>query len=119
MVEKILRKNKWKVVQIYTAEAPEHYMKYQDTREWLTETNDDLMPIRINRKCTKLIISITGAGATTKNDKTQKEKKDEKQTALNQSETTHFSDTFDMINHAVLKLKRIKIVNSSGRVAVR
>lgn len=119
MVEKILRKNRWKVVQIYTAEAPEHYMKYQDTREWLTESNEDVMPIRINRKCTKLIISITGSGATTKNDKTQKEKKDEKQTGLNQAETTHFSDTFDMTNHAVFKLKRIKVVNSSGRVAVR
>lgn len=119
MVKKILRRNKWKVVIIYTAEAPEHYMKHQDTREWLTEKNEEFMPIRINQRCTKLIISITGSGATTKNGKTQKLKTDEKQQRLNQAETTHFSDTFDMVNHAVLKLKRIKVVNSTGKVAVR
>ena len=119
MVKKILKRNKWKVIYIYTAEAPEHYMKHQDTREWLTEKDEDCMPIRISYKCTKLIISITGSGATTKNGKTQKVKADEKHTTLNQSETTHFSDTFDMANHAILKLKRIKVVNTTGKVAVR
>lgn len=119
MVKKILKKNGWKVIEVYTGEAPEHYMKHQDTREWLTEVNSD-MPIRINKRCTKLIISITGTAATTKNGKTQKLKDDEKHhLTLNQSETTHFSDVFDMINHAVLKLKRIRLVNTSGKVALR
>jgi hypothetical protein len=121
MVKKILKRkpNGWKVVEIYTGEAPEHYMKHQDTREWLTEADPKIMPIRINGRCTKLLVSIQGAAATTKNGKTQKEKKDEKQGSLDQSETTHFSDTFDMINHAVLKMKRIKHVSSSGKIAVR
>jgi len=119
MVKRILRKNGWKVVNVYTAEAPEHYMKHQDTREWLSEKDEFTTPIRINAKCTKLIISITGTGATTKNGKTQKQKADEKHLTLDQSETTHFSDVFDMINHAVLKLKRIKIVNSAGKIALR
>lgn len=119
MVKKILRKNKWKVIDVYTGEAPEHYMKHQDTREWLLENDDNDMPIRISKRCTKLIISITGSGATTKNGKTQKQKLDEKHLTLNQSETTHFSDVFDVINHAVLKLNRIRVVNSTGKVAVR
>lgn len=119
LVKKILRKNKWKVIDVYTAEAPEHYMKHQDAREWLTENDQNNMPIRINAKCTKLIISITGTAATTKNGKTQKLKTDEKHLTLDQSETTHFSDVFDMINHAVLKLKRIRLVNTAGKVAVR
>lgn len=119
MVKKILRKNKWRVIDIYTSETPEHYMKHQDTREWLTEQDQSTMPIRINKRCTKLIISITGSAAITKNSKTQKLKTDEQQLTLDQSETTHFSDTFDMINHAVLKLKMIKLVNSSGKIAMR
>ncbi len=118
MVKKILRRNKWKVIDIYTGEAPEHYMKHQDSREWLTEKHTEL-PIRINKRCTKLIISITGTAATTKNGKTQKLKTDERHQTLNQAETTHFSDVFDMINHAVLKLKRIRLVNTAGKVAMR
>ena len=119
IVKKILKRNKWKVIDVYTAEAPEHYMKHQDSREWLTEKNDDNLPIRINNRCTKLIISITGTAATIKNGKTQKLKTDEKHHNMDQSETTHFSDTFDMINHAVLKLRRLKVVNSAGKVAMR
>lgn len=119
MVKKILKKNRWKVVDVYTGEAPEHYMKHQDTREWLTEKDDSRYPIRVSTACTKLIISITGSAATIKNGKTQKLKTDEKHRTLNQSETTHFSDVFDMINHAVIKMNRIKIVNGLGKVVVR
>lgn len=119
MVKRILKRNKWKVVEIYTAEAPEHYMKHQDTREWLSEKTDNDMPIRINRRCTKLRISITGTAAVTKDGKTKKKKNDEKQLSLDQSETTHFSDTFDMINHAVLKLKRINLKAIGAKMALR
>jgi hypothetical protein len=119
MVKRILRKNRWKVIDVYTAEAPEHYMKHQDAREWLTEKNANVMPIRIHTRCTKLITSIIGSAATTKNGVTKKLKTDEQHQTLNQSETTHFSDTFDMINHAVLKLRRIRVVNTAGKVAVR
>lgn len=119
MVKKILKKNGWRVIDVYTGEAPEHYMKHQDAREWLTEKDDRTMPIRINARCTKLITSIIGSAATTKNGKTQKMKRDEQHLTLNQSETTHFSDVFDMINHAVLKMKRIRTVNSAGGIAVR
>lgn len=121
MVRRILKKkeNGWKVIDVYTGELPEHYMKHQDTREWLTEKDDNTLPIRIHTRCTKLIISITGAAAIMKNGKTQKQKDDEKNAQLDQSETTHFSDDFDQLNHAVLKLKRIRIVNSTGKVAIR
>jgi hypothetical protein len=119
MVKKILRKNGWKVIDVYTGEVPEHYMKHQDTREWLTHSDAGTMAIRIHRRCTKLIISITGAAAETKNGQTKKRKKDETEATLDQSETTHFSDCFDMINHAVLKLRRIKQISTTGRAVVR
>lgn len=119
MVKKILKKNGWRVIDVYTAEVPEHYMKYQDTREWLSRKDKSTMPIRINVRCTKMIMSIMGAAVEIKNGKTQKKKSDEKEQTLNQSETTHLSDDFDMTNHAVLKLKMIKLVNTSGKIAVR
>jgi len=119
IVKKILKRNNWKVIDVYTAEAPEHYMKYQDSRQWLTGDYNDAPAIRISKRCTKLIISITGSAATIKNGKTQKLKTDERHSNMDQSETTHFSDTFDMINHAVLKLKRVRVVNTLGKIALR
>jgi hypothetical protein len=103
---------------IYTAQAPEHYQKQADTKEWLKNEKGDVMDIRINLdRCKKLVISISGAEAVTTNGKTKKQKKYEdtvKYPNLDQSETTHFSDAFDMINHAVLKLKRIVNGGSGG-----
>lgn len=119
MVRKILKANHWKVIDVYTGELPDHYMKHQDTGEWLTEKDQTMLPIRIHTRCTKLIISITGTAAITKSGKTQKHKTDEKETTLDQSETTHFSDDFDQLNHAVLKLKKIRIINPTGKVAMR
>lgn len=119
LVKKILRRNGWKVIEVYTGEAPEHYMKHQDCRDWFTESDPSAPAIRIHARCTKLRASITGASARTINGKTKKDKKDEQNSTLNQSETTHFSDVFDMINHAVLKLKMIRQVNGSGKVALR
>lgn len=117
MVKKILKRNGWKIIEIYTGKAPDHYQKYQDTRQWLTDNNT--MPIRINKKCKKLIISITGAAAISKNGETKKDKSGEQEPTLDQSETTHFSDTFDMINYAVLKLRLIKRGSQAARVSSR
>jgi hypothetical protein len=59
-----LRKNKWRVISIYTAQAPEHYQKQADTKEWLKNEKGDVMDIRINLdRCKKLDISISGAEA--------------------------------------------------------
>jgi hypothetical protein len=77
-------------------------------REWLLESI---------RRGPKLITSITSAAAKTMNGKTEKDKEFEntkKYPGLDQSETTHFSDCFDMINHAVLKLNRVRFSSAGG-----
>lgn len=110
-----LRKNRWSVVSVYTGQAPEHFDKYNNTKSWLQADSTE-MPIRVNLdKCVKMDISIKGAEAITRKkgntSVTRKQKKYEDSEAypkLDQSETTHFSDVFDMINHAVIKLKKIK-----------
>jgi hypothetical protein len=112
IVSKILRKNKWSVVMVYSGKAPEHYFKYSNTAEWLKHEDANVPAILINaRRCPKMITSITNAAAKTTNGKTEKNKDYENTTqwpGMDQSETTHFSDCFDMKNHAVLFLKKIK-----------
>lgn len=115
----VLKKNGWHVIDIYTGQAPDHYIKYTDTNDWLEHKDVGAYQISINRRCKKLIISITGSPAKTKNGKTEKDKKSEQEPTLDQSETTHFSDTFDMTNHAVLKLKMIKPLGESKGLGIR
>lgn len=112
MVIGILRRKRWQVVEIWTGKQPGHYQKYINTKEWLKGVGNN-MPIRINAvKCPKTIISITSAPAKIKGNQTIKDKSSEEKSNLDQSETTHFSDTFDMVTHAVLSLKRIKTVST-------
>lgn len=112
IVTKTLRRNGWRVVEVYTGLAPTHFDKYNDTKAWLKNEKKETLDIYFNQvRCRKLIRSITSAGATVKGGKTEKEKKYEntsKYPNMDQSETTHFSDAFDMITHGVLKLNRIR-----------
>lgn len=109
-----LENNDWTVWEVYTGAQPGHFQKYVDTMEWMENKNGEHMDIRINRKrCKKLIISITGAAAVTIGKETKKYKKPEIDDSLDQSETTHFSDCFDMNNDAVLKQKLITEIMES------
>lgn len=115
IVVKILKKNHWRVIKCYTGKAPDHYSKYIDTMQWLKHEDITVPEIRINSRCKKLIISITNSAAKTSAGKTEKNKEHEntiKYPTLDQSETTHFSDDFDMCNNAVLKLNKIRIYSS-------
>lgn len=113
MVVKKLKHNKWRVVKVYTGKAPDHWTKYSNTSDWLKHSDSTLPIVLMNaHRCTKTIISITNSAATTQSGKTEKNKKYEDTTKyrnMDQSETTHFSDCFDMSNHAVLSLRKIKI----------
>jgi hypothetical protein len=112
IVKKELIANKWKVIDRFTGQAPGHYQKYSDTSDWLEHKDAADLPIRMHAvRCRKLIKSITGSPAKTTAGKTEKDKKYESTSTypdLDQSETTHGSDAFDMINDAVLKQKLIK-----------
>lgn len=118
VVIKKLRQNGWRVIPVYTSAAPEQYQKYVDTQEWLKNEKGMTVDIRINLDtCIKLDRSLKSTEAVSENGKTKKQKKFEntiKYPLLDQSETTHFSDTFDMINHGVIKLKRIVSGNARG-----
>lgn len=118
-----LEKHGWDVVQVYTGQAPDHYQKHNDTVDWMTNTERTNLDIRINKRCVKLITSINNAGARTTGhgteQKTQKDKRPETNKELDQSETTHFSDAFDMILDAVLKQKLITGTSDSHSFGFR
>jgi hypothetical protein len=120
IVTDVLKKNRWSVQEVYTGHAPGHFQKYMDTRTWLQPDAEGRVQIMINRKrCPKLIISVTGSAARTHRGKTEKVKSGEQEASLDQSETTHFSDAFDMINHGVLKLKMVRTVVEPRRASAR
>lgn len=110
ILKDVFRKFRWNVIDVYTGKQPDHFQKYTDTKKWLSE-NLPSNRILINKeKCNKTIISIISAEAESKDNKTRKVKKYEdtnRYPNLDQSETTHFSDVFDMINDAVIKQKKI------------
>ena len=123
IVKSKLRANGWRVVMIYTGKAPDHYLKYSRTTEWLKHADPTLPAVMINRdRCPKMITSITNSGAKTSSGKTEKNKMYEdtiRYPTLDQATTTHFSDTFDMVNHAVLFLKMIKAIAGRKSVSTR
>jgi hypothetical protein len=123
IVKDELKKCGWTVVDIYTGQAPGHFQKYNDTKDWMEEKDPKTLPIRIHRtRCAKLIKSIKGAPAKTSAGKTEKDKRYENTTKypdLDQSETTHPSDAFDMTNDAVLKHKLIKSTELTIPLAFR
>jgi hypothetical protein len=120
IVKKILRLGNWDVTDVYTGKQPGHYQKYIDTKEWMENKNGDSMDIRINKRCDKLITSISGSAAKIgPKKKTIKDKSGELETDLDQSETTHFSDTFDQCNDAVLKQKLITYIQQKTPLGFR
>lgn len=114
-----LERNGWTVWEVYTGQAPEHYQKHADTIDWMNHSNEEDLEIKINVRCKKMIISITGSGAKIEGKKTIKDKSGERIKELDQSETTHFSDAFDMINDGVLKKKLVREIGERSSFVFR
>lgn len=112
----VLKKNRWNVVKVYIGRMSDHYSRYTNTSDWLKHDDASLPPVFINSlRCRKLITSISNSAAKVANGKTEKNKEYENTTrypSLDQSGTTHFSDTFDMCNHAVLHLRKLRPTNT-------
>lgn len=120
IVKKKLEDHGWYVMPIDTGQAPRHYQKYTDSIEWMTNENDEHMDILVNKlRCPKMIKSIEDARATTVGKETKKDKKPETDKSLDQSETPHFSDAFDMITDAVLKQRLINSTPGYNHFAFR
>jgi hypothetical protein len=119
IVKRVLVANGWRVHEIYTGRQPGHYQRFMDTKAWFINEKGLSMDILMHAdRCSKLIKSIERAAAKIgRKGETEKDKRHENTTQypdLDQSETTHFSDVFDMILDAVLKKKLIITIGSGG-----
>lgn len=121
IVIKSFKKNGWKVSDIYMGDAPDQSVKYEQIKKILKEGETGMLRVRANiNRCKHTILSLKNAEAITKYGKTQKNKTDEKDKDIDQSITTHFSDTFDQLLWAVIVLKLIHTSNGQGaRITVR
>jgi hypothetical protein len=95
------RSRGWNVVDTYIGVPPEHYMKFEKMKTWMTATDDQDKIVRFNADtCPKTLISMQGSGAIMERGKTKKDKKYElthRYPSVDQTETTHFSDCVDQM----------------------
>lgn len=93
----ILRSRGWTVIPVYIGQAPSHHKRYLF---WGIALSDDKrMPhIQINKHNSKvLLISMLHAGVKEGRNGFEKDKRPERNTNIDQSETTHPSDAADTL----------------------
>lgn len=93
-----LRDNGWRVYPHYCGQAPKHETKYNEWARVLKDQGGEDYRIRFNRgNCKYLLISMGQAELKQSNGKFGKNKNNERNLNLDQSETTHFSDAGDTL----------------------
>jgi cell fate (sporulation/competence/biofilm development) regulator YlbF (YheA/YmcA/DUF963 family) len=112
----------WAVQEIYTGQQLEHFDRYQKIKARMEEKSKDNFAMRFNRtQCTFTLLSMQGAGTTSINGVTKKDKKYEnvrRYPEADQRETTHFSEVVDQIDYAVNELKIIAPGGEAGGISV-
>jgi hypothetical protein len=94
----VLEARGWQVTPIYIGQAPLHHGKYILWQMALKGDDPRLPKPRFNKtNCKYLIISMEQAEVTTGKTGFEKDKRNEKNKALPQEETTHFSDAADTL----------------------
>jgi hypothetical protein len=123
IVKNRLTKHSWHPTEIYTGQAPDHYLKYERIKYYLTNKASQPLRIRINKKSTHLLKSLGNAKATIDSrGRTKKDKRFEDTSRfpeVDQRNTTHFSDVFDLIVWGVNELQVVKLTSSGSGVSFR
>lgn len=89
-------KNGWNIIQHYIGQAPDHDIKFENIKKWLS--NDTEYAVRLNEvTCNDLIKSIEQSPSIMVKGKTAKDKKTEQDNNFPAQESTHGSDAFDML----------------------
>lgn len=112
----VLEANRWAVDEVYI-EQPDHDIKYEEMRTILQ--TDGAQSVMINRDTTKYLVkSLNGAGTLTgSGGRTQKDKRAEKNLNIPAEEGTDYSDAFDQLIWAGVKLD-VLYVEMAGTGAV-
>jgi hypothetical protein len=103
----------WSVVEVFTGDAPDHDIKQEAFKKWFRNQTDKA--IRMNEGRNEFLKkSIDKTDAVLVNGKTKKDKSTEKSKKVPQEESTHYSDTFDMIIWGVLELDLVPMSDDPG-----
>ena len=93
----------WRVIMHYTGDAPDHDIKFENIKKWLTQKSD--YAIRVNEiTCDQLIKSIEQSPAITSGGVTKKDKRTEKNINFPAEDSTHGSDAFDQVLWGIFEL---------------
>lgn len=91
-------KHQWSVHQNYIGQQPGHDYRYRLFNKIFGSGGDKIPRVTINRtNCTKLIYALQGAELKTGRNGFEKNKTDERNLRLDQSETTHATDGLDTL----------------------
>lgn len=97
-VRATLSKHKWKVLDNYIGQTPSHDFRYRLMNKIFTGGDDRLPTVLINRNnCSKLIQGIQGTEVKNGIKGFEKNKSDEKNQLIDQSEITHGTDAMDTL----------------------
>lgn len=112
-----LRQAGWVVIPMYTRSAPLHRDKYNMYGHLLTEDGYYSRRLRVNREnCPDLITSINQSPAEMGKDGFQKNKTSEKDPKFPAQESTHYSDTLDMLVWGLLESKVQYVAMQTGGI---
>lgn len=93
-----LSKAGWSVKRMYTGQAPTHESKYRMYGKLLQEPNEFGRVLRLNREnCSNLITSVNRAGVTKGKNGFEKDKSTEHDEKFPAEDSTHYSDSMDML----------------------
>lgn len=105
------KKNGWIVREVYTADTPTQYDKYQKINQRLAEPGNSYQVMINTDRCPWTITSMRAANTMVASGETRKDKEYEntkRHPNVDQRATTHFSDTFDQLEWAVNELHFVK-----------
>ena len=106
--------NGWDVIEHYTGGAPGQDIKFENIKKWLLNRGEYAVMINELTGSGQMISSIEQTPAITSGDKTAKDKRTEKKLDFPAEDSTHFSDTFDMLLWAIFELDIKLNMNSDG-----
>lgn len=106
IVSKALYECGWSFTEVYMGQAPHHDIKFEEFKKLMSNNAD--MAIRFNRRTAQpLLKSMENASAVMSMGKTKKDKSQEKNLRLDPIAQTDYSDAFDQLVWAVLKMKLV------------
>lgn len=102
----------WTVIEHPTGDAPDHDLKFENIKAWLS--NQEEYAVMINEiRCNQLILSVEQSPAIIVNGLTKKDKRTEKLDSFPAEDSTHGSDALDQLLYGLFEFDIKSQINDS------